>query len=110
MPAEHDASLDRGEAYQEFFGDLHYTFDHNGAHFIVLDNVSDPTGTKGLTPLFDAVYLGLEQMKSANNKRKALLLINDGEDNHSRYSFFDVKEFSSRAGCSDFCDRHCRFN
>jgi len=22
-----------------------------------------------------------------------LLLINDGEDNHSRYSFFDVKEF-----------------
>jgi len=51
------------------------------------------TGTKGLTPLFDAVYLGLEQMKSANNKRKALLLITDGEDNHSRYSFFDVKEF-----------------
>jgi Ca-activated chloride channel homolog len=51
------------------------------------------TATKGLTPLFDAVYLGLEQMKSANNKRKALLLITDGEDNHSRYSFFDVKEF-----------------
>src|SRR5262249_19817923 len=42
MPGEHDASLDRGEAYQEFFGDLHYTFDHNGVHFIVLDNVSDP--------------------------------------------------------------------
>jgi len=34
MPGEHDASLDRGEAYQEFFGDLHYTFDHNGVHFI----------------------------------------------------------------------------
>ena len=51
------------------------------------------TGTKGLTPLFDAVYLGLEEMKSANNKRKALLLITDGEDNHSRYSFFDVKGF-----------------
>jgi len=39
MPGEHDASLDRGEAYQEFFGDLHYTFDHNGVHFIALDNV-----------------------------------------------------------------------
>ncbi|HYR42500.1 MAG TPA: VWA domain-containing protein [Terriglobia bacterium] len=51
------------------------------------------TGAKGLTPLYDAVYLGLEQMKTANNKRKALLLITDGEDNHSRYSFFDVKEF-----------------
>ena len=32
-------------------------------------------------------------MKSARNKRKALLLITDGEDNHSRYSFWDTKEF-----------------
>jgi Ca-activated chloride channel family protein len=51
------------------------------------------TPAKGLTPLFDAVYLGLETMKSARNKRKALLLITDGEDNHSRYSFGDIKEF-----------------
>jgi len=47
MPGEHDASLDRGEAYQEFFGDLHYTFDHNGVHFIALDNVSDPMAAVG---------------------------------------------------------------
>jgi Icc-related predicted phosphoesterase len=47
MAGEHDASLDRGEAYQEFFGDLHYTFDHNGVHFIVLDNVSDPMAAVG---------------------------------------------------------------
>src|SRR5256886_9913847 len=47
MAGEHDASLDHGEAYQEFFGDLHYTFDHKGVHFIVLDNVSDPTGSIG---------------------------------------------------------------
>jgi len=47
MPGEHDASLDRGEAYQEFFGDLHYSFDHNGVHFIVLDNVSDPMAAVG---------------------------------------------------------------
>jgi Ca-activated chloride channel family protein len=51
------------------------------------------TPAKGLTPLFDAVYLGLETMKGARNKRKALLLITDGEDNHSRYSFGDIKEF-----------------
>ena len=30
------------KAYQEFFGQTHYTFDHKGVHFIVLDNVSDP--------------------------------------------------------------------
>src|SRR5262245_9434372 len=47
MAGEHDASLDRGEAYQEFFGDLYYTFDHKGVHFIVLDNVSDPEAVIG---------------------------------------------------------------
>jgi Ca-activated chloride channel family protein len=52
------------------------------------------TPAKGLTPLFDAVYLGLDKMKSASNKRRALLLITDGEDNHSRYSFGDIKEFA----------------
>ena len=47
MPGEHDASLDHGAAYQEFFGKTHYTFDHKGVHFIVLDNVSDPAGKIG---------------------------------------------------------------
>ncbi|GAB3453833.1 metallophosphoesterase [Massilia terrae] len=47
MPGEHDASLDKGAAFQEFFGDTHYTFDHKGVHFIVLDNVSDPAGKIG---------------------------------------------------------------
>jgi len=47
MPGEHDASLDQGQAYREFFGETHYTFDHNGVHFITVDNVSDPTGSIG---------------------------------------------------------------
>ncbi len=51
MPGEHDAGLDRGEAYQELFGPTHYTFDHKGVHFIVLDNVSDPAGRVGAAQL-----------------------------------------------------------
>jgi Calcineurin-like phosphoesterase len=51
MPGEHDASLDNGEAYQEFFGKTHYSFAHKGVHFIVIDNVSDPTGSIGETQL-----------------------------------------------------------
>ena len=47
MPGEHDASLDNGEAFQEFFGRTHYTFDHKGVHFIALDNVSDPRASLG---------------------------------------------------------------
>jgi hypothetical protein len=42
MPGEHDASLDRGAAYKEFFGDTFYSFDHKGVHFVAVDNVSDP--------------------------------------------------------------------
>ncbi|HEX5477757.1 MAG TPA: metallophosphoesterase [Burkholderiales bacterium] len=47
MPGEHDASLDHGKAFSEFFGATHYTFDHKGVHFIVLDNVSDPAARIG---------------------------------------------------------------
>ena len=42
MAGEHDASLDRGAAFKEYFGDTFYTFDHKGVHFIAIDNVSDP--------------------------------------------------------------------
>lgn len=47
MPGEHDAGLDRGEAFQELFGKTHYAFEHKGAHFIAIDNVSDPTSSIG---------------------------------------------------------------
>jgi 3',5'-cyclic AMP phosphodiesterase CpdA len=47
MPGEHDAALDKGETYKDFFGQTHYTFDHKGVHFLVIDNVSDPTGSIG---------------------------------------------------------------
>jgi len=48
---------------------------------------------KGMTAMYDAVYLGLEKLKEASNPKKALLLITDGEDNHSRYTYQNVKEF-----------------
>jgi 3',5'-cyclic AMP phosphodiesterase CpdA len=47
MPGEHDASLDNGKAFQEFFGATRYTFDRRGVHFIVIDNVSDPRALIG---------------------------------------------------------------
>ncbi|HJV61519.1 MAG TPA: metallophosphoesterase [Albitalea sp.] len=47
MPGEHDASLDGGAAFKEYFGATHYSFDHRGVHFIALDNVSDPRAQIG---------------------------------------------------------------
>jgi Ca-activated chloride channel homolog len=52
------------------------------------------TRAKGSTSLYDALYLGLEKVSRGSNVRKALLLITDGLDNHSRYSSSDVKEFA----------------
>src|SRR5260370_1264180 len=40
VPGEHDAALDNGTLYREFFGETHYSFDHRGVHLIALDNVS----------------------------------------------------------------------
>jgi Ca-activated chloride channel family protein len=46
---------------------------------------------EGFTALYDGVYLGLSKVRAGRNPRKALLLITDGEDNHSRYSRSDVR-------------------
>lgn len=51
------------------------------------------TPAKGMTALYDSVYVGLAKLKDATNSKKALLLITDGEDNRSRYTFSQVKDF-----------------
>jgi Ca-activated chloride channel family protein len=57
------------------------------------------TSSHGRTALLDAVYLGLSQMRGAHNGKRALLIISDGGDNHSRYSENDVKNFLKEADC-----------
>jgi hypothetical protein len=47
MPGEHDASLDSGQAWKEFFGPSYYSFDHKGVHFVAIDNVSDASARIG---------------------------------------------------------------
>jgi Ca-activated chloride channel family protein len=42
--------------------------------------------TGGRTALIDAVYLGLNRMRQAKHGRRAVVIVSDGMDNHSRYS------------------------
>ncbi len=49
------------------------------------------TVPKGRTALLDAIYLGLRKMNAAKYEKKALLIISDGGDNHSRYSESEIK-------------------
>jgi Ca-activated chloride channel family protein len=46
---------------------------------------------KGRTALLDAIYLGMNKMQQAANVKKALLIISDGGDNHSRYTENEIK-------------------
>ncbi len=60
------------------------------------------TQAKGLTSLLDAIYLGLHQMRHAEYQRKALLIISDGGDNHSRYSEREVRDLVQEADVQIF--------
>ncbi len=51
------------------------------------------TTAKGRTALLDAIYLGLSEMRGARNAKRALLIISDGGDNHSRYNESDIRNF-----------------
>jgi Ca-activated chloride channel family protein len=55
------------------------------------------TAAHGTTALFDGIYLGLSEMRGAHNTRRALLIISDGGDNHSRYSEADIRKFVQEA-------------
>ena len=57
------------------------------------------TSAKGRTALLDAIYLGLSQMRGAHNAKRALLIISDGGDNHSRYSESDIKRLVKESDC-----------
>lgn len=55
------------------------------------------TSAKGRTALLDAIYLGLSEMRGAHNGKRALLILSDGGDNHSRYSESDIKRLVREA-------------
>jgi Ca-activated chloride channel homolog len=44
------------------------------------------TRAGGMTALIDTIYLGLNRMRHARRPRRALLVVSDGIENHSRYS------------------------
>jgi Ca-activated chloride channel homolog len=55
------------------------------------------TVPKGRTALLDAIYLGVSKMRQAKYQKKALLIISDGGDNHSRYTEGEIKALVKEA-------------
>jgi len=52
---------------------------------------------KGRTALLDAIYLGVSKMRQAKYPKKAVLVISDGGDNHSRYTEGEIKSVVKEA-------------
>jgi Ca-activated chloride channel homolog len=49
------------------------------------------------TALLDAIYMGVSKMRQAKFAKKALLIISDGGDNHSRYTEGEIKALVKEA-------------
>jgi Ca-activated chloride channel family protein len=49
------------------------------------------------TALLDAIYMGVSKMRQAKYAKKALLIISDGGDNHSRYTEGEIKALVKEA-------------
>jgi Ca-activated chloride channel family protein len=59
-----------------------------------LEEVSERLGEvhpNGFTCLWDAMYLGVSDFKEARFQKKAMVVISDGGDNHSRYTQNEIK-------------------
>jgi VWFA-related protein len=77
---------DQARVAQPFTGDMHE-----------IETRMTSLQTGGLTALLDAVDLGVREMKKAKNPRKALVVVSDGGDNHSRYTATDIKDVVKEA-------------
>jgi Ca-activated chloride channel family protein len=51
----------------------------------------------GNTALLDGIYVGVAKLRTARYKRRALLVISDGGDNHSHYSARETKSLVQEA-------------
>jgi Ca-activated chloride channel family protein len=58
---------------------------------------------RGQTALYDAAYLGVEKVKQGRHQKRALLLISDGQDNSSRYTYGELRKLLKEANVQIYC-------
>lgn len=62
-----------------------------------IENKLAQTQPYGNTALLDSIYMGLNKLRHARYKRRALVIISDGGDNHSRYSAREIRSLVQEA-------------
>ncbi len=58
---------------------------------------------RGQTALYDASYLGIEKVRQGRHNKRALLLISDGQDNSSRYTYGELRKLLKEANVQIYC-------
>ena len=53
--------------------------------------------SRGGTALYDAVYASLDHLRLGNRDKKTILVITDGEDNASRYTFPELLKYAQQS-------------
>lgn len=93
------------EALASFINTTHnrdefFLIDFNSRARLLLDRTRDSDAIlnkfnlvepQGNTAVYDAVYLGVEKVMQGSHPKKVVLLISDGEDNNSRYSYRELR-------------------
>src|ERR1700730_5199862 len=73
----------------------------SGRAFLTLDRTRDSKAvldkltfvqTRGNTAFYDGVYLAAEKVQRGTYPKRAVLVISDGQDNNSRYTFNDLRK------------------
>lgn len=81
-------------------GDEYFLIGFNSRAQLLLDKTRNSdalmdkltfVATKGQTALYDAAYLGVEKVTRGTHQKRAVLLISDGQDNSSRYTFSELR-------------------
>src|ERR1044072_3569875 len=71
-------------------GGASLALDRTRDHTAVIDRLTQVT-PRGGTAFYDACYLGLNKVLRGTHPRRALLLISDGQDNSSLYTFDELR-------------------
>lgn len=100
-----DKIVRAGEALASFIETSHerdefFLVDFNSNAHLLLDKTRDGDAVlekltyvqpHGDTALYDATYLGIEKVERGALPKRAIILISDGEDNSSRYTFNELR-------------------
>ena len=81
------------------FNDVYYldTPGDFAANMEELKAALDKIDSRGGTALYDAVHASLDHVKLGNRDKKVLLVVTDGEDNASRYSFEQTFRYAQQS-------------